>query len=47
LRECWLAHERLRVPEGRSINRAEISTAHADAAAEAAEVTAAEAAAAA
>jgi hypothetical protein len=24
LRECWLAHERLRVSEARSISRAEI-----------------------
>jgi hypothetical protein len=53
LRECWLAHERLRVSEARSINRAEILTARSgilaartDAAAEVAEVTAAEAAAA-
>jgi hypothetical protein len=46
LRECWLAHDRLRVSEARSINRAEILTARTDAAAEAAEVTAAEAAAA-
>jgi hypothetical protein len=46
LRECWLAHERLRVSEARSINRAEILTARTDAATEAAEVAAAEAAAA-
>ena len=46
LRECWLAHERLHMPEARSINRAEILTAREDAAAEAAEVAAAEAAAA-
>jgi hypothetical protein len=46
LRECWLAHERIRVSEARSINLAEILTARADVAAEAAEVTAAEAAAA-
>jgi hypothetical protein len=46
LRECWLARERLRVSEARSINRAEILTARTDAAAEAAEVTATEAAAA-
>jgi hypothetical protein len=46
LRECWLAHERLRVSEARSINRAEIPTARTDAAAEVAEVAAAEAAAA-
>jgi hypothetical protein len=46
LRECWLAHERLRVSEARSINRAEILTARTDVAAEAAEVAAAEAAAA-
>jgi hypothetical protein len=45
LRECWLAHERFRVSEARSINRAEILTARTDAAAEAAEVAAAEAAA--
>jgi hypothetical protein len=45
-RECCLAHERLRVSETRSINRAEILTARTDAAAEAAEVFAAEAAAA-
>jgi hypothetical protein len=43
LRECWLAHERLRVLEARSINRAEILTARTDAAAEVAEVAAAEA----
>jgi hypothetical protein len=41
LRKCWLAHERLRVSEARSINRAEILTARTDAAAEAAEVSAA------
>jgi hypothetical protein len=46
LRECWLAHERLRVSEARSINRAKILTARTDAAAEVAEVAAAEAAAA-
>jgi hypothetical protein len=46
LRECWLAHERLRVSETRSINRAENLTAHTVAAAEGAEVAAAEAAAA-
>ena len=44
MRECWLAHERLRVSEARSINLAEILTARTDVAAEAAEVTAAEAA---
>ena len=44
LRECWLARERLRVSEGRSINLAEILTARTDVAAEAAEVAAAEAA---
>jgi hypothetical protein len=46
LRKCWLAHERLRVSEARSISRAEILTARTDAAAEVAEVAAAEAAAA-
>jgi hypothetical protein len=46
LRECWLAHERLRVLEDRSVNHAEILTARTDAAAEVAEVTAVEAAAA-
>jgi hypothetical protein len=46
LRECWLAHERFRVSETRSINRAEILTARTDTAAEVAKVTAAEAAAA-
>jgi hypothetical protein len=46
LRECWLAHERLRVSEARSINCAEILTARKDAAAKVAEVSAAEAAAA-
>jgi hypothetical protein len=46
LRESWLAHERLRVSEARSINRAEILTARTDAAAEVAEVTAVETAAA-
>jgi chemosensory pili system protein ChpA (sensor histidine kinase/response regulator) len=46
LRECWLAHERLRVSEARSINHAEILTARTDAAAEVAEVASAEAAAA-
>jgi hypothetical protein len=45
-RKCWLAHERLRVSEARSINRAEFLTARTDAAAEVAEVSAAEAAAA-
>jgi hypothetical protein len=45
-RDCWLAHERLRVQEARSINRAEILTARTGAATEAAEVAAAEAAAA-
>jgi hypothetical protein len=44
LRKCWLAHERLRVSEARSINRAEILTARTGAAAEAAKVTATEAA---
>jgi hypothetical protein len=34
LRECWLAHERPRVSEARSINRAEILTARTDATAE-------------
>jgi hypothetical protein len=46
LRECWLAHERLRVSETRSNNRVEVLTARTDAVAEAAEVAAAEAAAA-
>jgi hypothetical protein len=46
LRKCWLAHERLRVSEARSISRAKILTARTDAAAEVAEVAAAEAAAA-
>jgi hypothetical protein len=46
LRECWLALEVLRVPEARSINRAEILTARSDTAAEVAGVAAAEAAAA-
>ena len=46
LRECWLAHERLRVSEARSINRAEILTARTDTAAEVAGVAATEAAAA-
>jgi hypothetical protein len=46
LRECWLARERLRVPEARSISHAEILTARTDAAEKAAEVAAAEAAAA-
>jgi SWI/SNF-related matrix-associated actin-dependent regulator 1 of chromatin subfamily A len=41
--ECWLAHERLRVSEARSINRGEILTARMDTAAEVAEVAAAEA----
>jgi hypothetical protein len=45
-RKCWLAYGRLRVSEARSINRAEILTARTDTAAEVAEVTAAEAAAA-
>jgi hypothetical protein len=44
--ECWLAHERLNVSEARSINRTEILTARTGAAAEVAEVAAAEAAAA-
>ena len=44
LRKCYLAHERLRVSEARSINRAEILTARTDTGAEAAEVAAAEAA---
>jgi hypothetical protein len=42
LRECYLAHERLRVSEGRPADRTEISTARIYAAAEAAEDTAAE-----
>jgi hypothetical protein len=46
LRKCWLAHERLPVSEARSINRAEILTTRTGAAAEVAEVSAAEAAAA-
>jgi hypothetical protein len=46
LRKCYLVHERLRVSEARSINRAEILTARTDAAAEVAEVAAVEAAAA-
>ena len=46
LRKRWLAHERLRVSEARSISRAEILTARTGAAVEAAEVTTAEAAAA-
>ena len=46
MRECWLAHERLRVSEARSINRAGILTARANTAAEGGEVSAAEAAAA-
>jgi hypothetical protein len=46
LRRCWLALGRLRVSEARSINRAGILTARADAAAEVAEVVAAEASAA-
>jgi len=46
LRKCWLAHERLPVSEARSINHAEILTARTGAAAEVAEVSAAEAAAA-
>jgi hypothetical protein len=44
LRECWLAYERLRVSEARSIDRADVYTARTDAAEEAAEVAAAEAA---
>jgi hypothetical protein len=44
LRECWLARERLRVSEARSTNLAEILTARTDVKAEAAEVSAAEAA---
>ena len=44
MRKCYLAHERLRVSEARSINRAEILTARTDAAPEVAEVSAAEAA---
>jgi hypothetical protein len=43
-RECWLARERLRVSEARSINLAEILTARTDVSAEAAEVAAAKAA---
>jgi hypothetical protein len=43
-RRCWLAHERPRVSEARSINRAEILTACSDTSAEVPEVTAAEAA---
>jgi hypothetical protein len=46
LRECWLACERLRVSEARSIKLPEISTARTDASAEAAEIAAAKAAAA-
>jgi hypothetical protein len=46
LRECWLAHERLRVSDARSNNGAEILTARTYASAEAAEVAATEAAAA-
>jgi hypothetical protein len=46
LRECCLAHERLHVPEARSINRAEVLKARTDTAAEVPEVAAAEAAAA-
>jgi hypothetical protein len=46
LREVWLAHERLRVSEARSINRAKILTARTDKAAEVAEVATVEAAAA-
>jgi hypothetical protein len=45
-RECWLAHERLRVSEARSINRAGILTAYTETAAELADVAAVEAAAA-
>ena len=44
MRECWLACERLRVSEARSIDLAEILTARTDVNAEAAEVAAAEAA---
>jgi hypothetical protein len=47
LRECWLAHERLRVSEARSINHVENLTARTDTAAEVSEAAAAEAAAAA
>jgi hypothetical protein len=43
LRECWLACELLCVSEARSIDRAEIITARADASAEAAEDGASEA----
>jgi hypothetical protein len=46
LRECWLAHERLRVSEARPINQAEILTALTDTTTEVAEVAVAEAAAA-
>jgi hypothetical protein len=46
LRECWLAHDPLRVSEARSISRAKILTARTDTAAEVAKVAAAEAAAA-
>jgi hypothetical protein len=46
LRECWLVQERLRCREARFVNRAENLTARTDAVAEAAEVTAVEAAAA-
>jgi hypothetical protein len=46
LRKCYLAHERLRVSEARSISRAEILMARTDATAEVAEVAAAETAAA-
>ena len=46
MRKCWLAHERPRVSEARSIDRAEILTARTDTSAEMAEVSAAEAAAA-
>jgi hypothetical protein len=42
LRKCWLAHERLRLLEARSINRAEILTARTDTSAEVAEVAAAD-----
>ena len=42
-RKCYLAHERLRVSEARSISRAEILTARTDAAAEVAEIAVAEA----
>jgi hypothetical protein len=44
MRECWLARERFRVSEARSIKLPEVLTARTDVAAEAAEVAAAEAA---